>query len=200
MADHIFPVNSKVSVRDREKLLQQKSVLIWLTGLSGSGKTTIGRELEKSLTEAGFYAYLLDGDSLRSGLNKDLGFSIDDRNENIRRVGELCNLMLDAGMIVITTFISPIRSQRDEIRSHYTSGKFVEVYIDTPLKTCEERDVKGLYRKARAGELKNFTGIDSPYEKPLSPEIAINTEALTEAESVRKILSYIHNLIIVKKD
>lgn len=200
MADHIFPVNSKVSVRDREKLLQQKSILIWLTGLSGSGKTTIGRELEKSLTEEGFHAYLLDGDSLRSGLNKDLGFSIDDRNENIRRVGELCNLMLDAGLIVITTFISPIRSQRDEIRSHNTTGKFVEVFIDTPLKTCEERDVKGLYKKARAGELKNFTGIDSPYEKPLSPEITINTEALTEAESVRKILSYIHNLIIVKKD
>ena len=200
MTDHIFPVNSKVSVRDREKLLQQKSVLIWLTGLSGSGKTTIGRELEKSLTEEGFHAYLLDGDSLRSGLNKDLGFSIDDRNENIRRVGELCKLMLDAGLIVITTFISPIRSQRDEIRSKFSAGKFVEVFIDTPLETCEERDVKGLYKKARAGELKNFTGIDSPYEKPLSPEITINTKTLTEVESVRMILSYINNLVIVKKD
>ena len=197
MSENIFPVNSKVSLKDREKLFNQKAVVVWLTGLSGSGKTTIGREVEKKLFNAGYHAYLLDGDSLRNGLNKDLGFSMEDRNENIRRAGEICKLMTDAGLIVITTFISPLRSQRNAIRSQFEKNKFVEVFVDTPLEICEERDVKGLYRKARAGELKNFTGIDSPYEEPLSPEFTIITEGLTETEAAEKLIGFLMPSIAV---
>ncbi|MFZ7114221.1 MAG: adenylyl-sulfate kinase [Bacteroidota bacterium] len=197
MSEHIFPVNSLVSSADREKTLKQKAVLIWLTGLSGSGKTTIGRELEKKLNRAGFHAFLLDGDSLRAGLNKDLGFSIEDRNENIRRAGEVCKLLTEAGLIVITTFISPLRSQRDAIRARFKNDCFVEVFIDTPLQICEERDVKGLYKKARAGEVKNFTGIDSPYEPPLKPELTIETKGSTESESADKLESFIMRFIKV---
>ena len=141
MTENIFPVNSTVNSDVREKTYNQKAVLIWLTGLSGSGKTTIGKEAEKKLIEAGYHACLLDGDSLRSGLNKDLGFTIEDRNENIRRAGEVCKLMTEAGLIVITTFISPLRSQRDSIRSEYDQNRFIEVFIDTPLQICEERDL-----------------------------------------------------------
>lgn len=191
MSENIFPVNSKVSSNDREKLFNQKAVVVWLTGLSGSGKTTIGKEVENQLINAGYHAYLLDGDSLRTGLNRDLGFSMEDRNENVRRAGEICKLMTDAGLIVITTFISPLRSQRNAIRSQFEKKKFIEVFVDTPLQICEERDVKGFYRKARAGELKNFTGIDSPYEEPLSPEFTIKTEGLAEAESVKQLVGFL---------
>lgn len=197
MSENIFPVNSKVISNDREKLFNQKAVVVWLTGLSGSGKTTIGGEVENHLINAGYHAYLLDGDSLRTGLNSDLGFSMEDRNENVRRAGEICKLMTDAGLIVITTFISPLRSQRNAIRSQFEKKKFIEVFVDTPLQICEERDVKGLYRKARAGELKNFTGIDSPYEEPLSPEFTIKTEGLTEAESVEQLVGFLMPSIAV---
>jgi adenylyl-sulfate kinase len=197
MSDNIFPVNSKVSPTDREKLFNQKAVVVWLTGLSGSGKTTIGIEVERKLIQASYHAYLLDGDSLRTGLNSDLGFSMEDRNENIRRAGEICKLMTGAGLIVITTFISPLRSQRNAIRSQFEKNQFIEVFVDTPLQICEERDVKGLYKKARAGELKNFTGIDSPYEEPLSPEFIIKTDGLTETESVEKLMTFLLRSIVV---
>ena len=197
MTENIFPVNSTVNSDVREKTYNQKAVLIWLTGLSGSGKTSIGKEAEKKLIEAGYHACLLDGDSLRSGLNKDLGFTIEDRNENIRRAGEVCKLMTEAGLIVITTFISPLRSQRDSIRSEYDQNRFIEVFIDTPLQICEERDVKGLYKKARAGELKNFTGIDSPYEVPLNAELIIKTEGSSENESAQKLIDFVMKFIRV---
>ena len=184
MADHIFPVNSLVSTNDREKLLKQRSIVIWLTGLSGSGKSTLGKALEKKLLEDGHAAYLLDGDSLRTGLNKDLGFSINDRNENIRRAGEVCKLFADAGLIVITAFISPLLSQRNSIREKFENGKFVEVYVKASLETCEKRDVKSLYKKARAGEIKDFTGVDSPYEEPVSPEIIIDTDQLSGKDAI----------------
>lgn len=187
MVDHIFPANSLVNSNDREKLLKQKSIVVWLTGLSGSGKSTLGKALEKKLLEEGHAAYLLDGDSLRTGLNKDLGFSIDDRNENIRRAGEVCKLFADAGLIVITAFISPLLSQRNSVREKFENGKFLEVYVKASLETCEKRDVKGLYKKARAGEIKDFTGVDSPYEEPASPEIIIDTEKLSGKDAIEKL-------------
>ena len=195
MAKNIFPLNSLVSIENRELFMNQKSLVIWLTGLSGSGKTTIGLALEKKLIENGFAAFLLDGDSLRNGLNKDLGFSIEDRDENIRRAGEVCKLLSTAGLIVITTFISPLRAQRDSIRKKFQKGEFVEVFVNASLESCEIRDVKGLYKKARAGEIKDFTGIDSPYEIPLLPEIIVETDSTSESESLDKLYSFIQKLI-----
>lgn len=195
MADHIFPANSLVNSNDREKLLKQKSIVVWLTGLSGSGKSTLGKALEKKLLEDGHATYLLDGDSLRTGLNKDLGFSIDDRNENIRRAGEVCKLFADAGLIVITAFISPLLSQRNSIREKFENGKFLEVYVKASLETCEKRDVKGLYKKARAGEIKDFTGVDSPYEEPVSPEIIIYTEKLSGKDAIEKLYNEVKSRV-----
>ncbi len=195
MAKNIFPLNSLVSIENRELFMNQKSLVIWLTGLSGSGKTTIGLALEKKLIENGFAAFLLDGDSLRNGLNKDLGFSIEDRDENIRRAGEVSKLLSTAGLIVITSFISPLRAQRDSIRKKFQKGEFVEVFVNASLESCEIRDVKGLYKKARAGEIKDFTGIDSPYEIPLLPEIIVETDSTSESESLDKLYSFIQKLI-----
>ena len=195
MADHIFPANSLVNSNDREKLLKQKSIVVWLTGLSGSGKSTLGKALEKKLLEDGHATYLLDGDSLRTGPNKDLGFSIDDRNENIRRAGEVCKLFADAGLIVITAFISPLLSQRNSIREKFENGKFLEVYVKASLETCEKRDVKGLYKKARAGEIKDFTGVDSPYEEPVSPEIIIYTEKLSGKDAIEKLYNEVKSRV-----
>src|SRR6185437_6537832 len=148
---------------------------LWFTGLSGSGKSTIANLLEKRLHAEGKHTYILDGDNVRHGLNRDLGFTEEDRVENIRRVGEVARLLVDAGLIVIVAFISPFRTERELARSLFDSGEFVEVYVDTPLVECERRDVKGLYAKARRGELKNFTGIDSDYEAPSAPEIHLHT-------------------------
>ena len=197
MAEHIFPTDSLIGLNDRELLMKQKSVVIWLTGLSGSGKSTLGRALEKKLLDEGYIAFLLDGDSLRNGLNKDLGFSIEDRNENIRRAGEVCKLLSNAGLIVITSFISPLRQQRDAIRAQFKKGCFVEVFVNASLVVCESRDVKGLYKKARASEIKNFTGIDSPYEQPLSPELIIESDKFSEAQSLEKLYSFIQHLVKV---
>ena len=197
MAEHIFPTDSLIGINDRELLMKQKSVVIWLTGLSGSGKSTLGRALEKKLLDEGYIAFLLDGDSLRNGLNKDLGFSIEDRNENIRRAGEVCKLLSNAGLIVITSFISPLRQQSDAIRAQFKKGCFVEVFVNASLEVCESRDVKGLYKKARAGEIKNFTGIDSPYEQPLSPELIIESDKFSEAQSLEKLYSFIQDLVKV---
>ena len=167
----------------------QKPAVLWMTGLSGSGKSTIANIVEKKLARMNRHTFLLDGDNVRHGLNKDLGFTDADRVENIRRVGEVAKLMTDAGLIVITAFISPFRSERDMVRSMMQPGEFVEVFVDTPLAEAEKRDVKGLYAKARAGELKNFTGIDSPYEAPDAPEIRIDTTAMTPDEAANLIIA-----------
>ncbi|HEX8543839.1 MAG TPA: 3'(2'),5'-bisphosphate nucleotidase CysQ [Pseudomonas sp.] len=163
--------HTQVNQTMRAASLNQRPRCIWLTGLSGSGKSTIANSLELSLHKAGRHTFLLDGDNVRQGLNKDLGMSAEDRAENIRRVGEVAKLMVDAGMIVVTAFISPFRADRDRVRALFSEGNFVEVFVDTPLKECERRDVKGLYAKARRGELKDFTGIDSSYEEPVSPDV-----------------------------
>jgi bifunctional enzyme CysN/CysC len=160
--------------------------------LSGSGKSTIANLVEKKLHAAGRHTFLLDGDNVRHGLNKDLGFTEADRIENIRRVGEVAKLMTDAGLIVLTAFISPFRAERELVRSMLPAGEFVEVFVDTPLSVAEERDVKGLYKKARAGELKNFTGIDSPYEQPVDPEIRIDTTRTSPEDAAELI---VHRLL-----
>ena len=161
-----------------------------MTGLSGSGKSTIANAVELQLERMGFHTYLLDGDNIRHGLNKDLGFTEADRIENIRRIGEVAKLMTDAGLIVITAFISPFQSERNMVRELIDASEFTEIFIDTPLHVAERRDVKGLYAKARAGKLKNFTGIDSPYEKPSKPEITIDTTELSVNEAADTIVKY----------
>jgi len=172
-------------------LKNQKARVLWFTGLSGSGKSTIANEVEKALNLMNRHTFLLDGDNVRHGLNKDLGFTEADRIENIRRVGEVAKLMADAGLIVLTAFISPFRAERDMVRSMLPEGEFIEIFVDTPLETAEARDVKGLYKKARAGQLKNFTGIDSPYEPPLNAEIHVNTVEMTPAEAAEYIVRQI---------
>ena len=172
-------------------LKNQKARVLWFTGLSGSGKSTIANEVEKSLNLMNRHTFLLDGDNVRHGLNKDLGFTEADRIENIRRVGEVAKLMADAGLIVLTAFISPFRVERDMVRAMLPDAEFIEIFVDTPLEVAEARDVKGLYKKARAGALKNFTGIDSPYEPPLNPEIRVNTVEMTATEAAEYIVRQI---------
>jgi len=169
----------------------QKPGVVWFTGLSGSGKSTIANLVEKKLHALGRHTYLLDGDNVRHGLNRDLGFTDADRVENIRRVGEVAKLMADAGLIVLTAFISPFQAERRMVRDLMLQGEFIEVYVDTPLAVAEARDVKGLYKKARAGTLKNFTGIDSPYEAPETPEIVVNTVSLSAEEAAESIVAAI---------
>lgn len=189
MAEDIFPPHSLVSREERSRLLKQQPLVIWMTGLSGSGKTTLAKLLEKELLERGKIAYSLDGDTLRAGLNKDLGFSDADRKENVRRAGEICRVLADAGMIVITSFISPFKVDRDAVRALFPKGQFIEVYVKASVEACEKRDTKGLYKKARAGEIKNFTGIDSPYEAPEKAEVVVDTERESVGESVSKLLT-----------
>lgn len=193
MKQDLFPTTFKVTSKDRIKLLKQKPILIWFTGLSGSGKSTLASRTELLLYEQGFKTYLLDGDNLRAGLNKDLKFSDKDRIENLRRVGEVSRLMMDAGLIVIAAFISPFEQERKMIRELVGSKNFIEIYVDCPLKVCEHRDVKGLYKKARKGEIISFTGIDSPYEKPQKPELVIKTNQESVEESVNRIIEKIKN-------
>jgi bifunctional enzyme CysN/CysC len=169
-------------------LKNQKPVVLWFTGLSGAGKSTIANLVEKKLARMNRHTFLLDGDNVRHGLNKDLGFTDADRVENIRRVGEVARLMTDAGLIVITAFISPFRAEREMVRQMMAPGEFIEVHIDTPLAEAEKRDVKGLYAKARAGQLAHFTGIDSPYEAPEDPEIHVDTTKLTAEEAADLIV------------
>ena len=172
-----------VSRDERENLLDQKGVLIWFTGLSGSGKSTIAYTLEHALVQQGHLAYVLDGDNVRHGLNKNLGFSEEDRQENIRRIGEVAKLFVDTGLITLTAFISPYRRDRDNNRALLDEGEFIEVFCKAPLEICEQRDPKGLYKKARAGEIKGFTGIDDPYEEPLNPELVIETDRTSPQEA-----------------
>ncbi|OYX73061.1 MAG: adenylyl-sulfate kinase [Caulobacter sp. 32-67-35] len=180
-----------ISREAHASLKNQKAKVLWFTGLSGSGKSTIANEVEKRLALMNRHTFLLDGDNIRHGLNKDLGFTEADRIENIRRVGEVAKLMADAGLIVLTAFISPFRAERDMVRAMLPEGEFVEIFVDTPLEVAEARDVKGLYKKARAGDLKNFTGIDSPYEPPLQPQIRVNTVEMTPAEAADFIIRQI---------
>jgi adenylylsulfate kinase len=180
-----------ITKEKRETLLKQKPCILWFTGLSGSGKSTIANAVEVELFKKNIKTYLLDGDNVRHGLNKDLGFSESDRIENIRRIGEVSKLFVDSGLIVLTAFISPFKSDRQIARSLVEYGEFVEVFVDTPLEICEKRDPKGLYKKARQGAIKNFTGIDSPYEIPLNPEIHINTENKTIEECANMVLYYL---------
>jgi len=180
--------NHKITKSDRIKLLNQKSFIIWLTGLSGSGKSTIANKLEVELYKRGYLTYLLDGDNIRHGLNKDLGFDDKSRVENIRRIAEVAKLFLDAGVITISAFISPFKNERKLVRE--LTKDFIEVFVDTPIEECIKRDPKGLYKKALNKEIKNFTGIDSPYEKPDNPEIILSYKNSVE-ENVNKLISYL---------
>lgn len=180
---------------DREQRLMQKSKVLWLTGLSGSGKSTIAQDLERQLHNQGFFAQVLDGDNIRSGINNNLGFSIEDRRENVRRIAEVAKLYLNSGIITVCSFISPTVEIRNFARLIVGEADFVEIFINTPLEICESRDVKGLYKKARAGEIRGFTGIDSPYEAPQDPAVEILTENLTVEESSKMILDKICPMI-----
>ena len=181
----------------RSTLKKQKSCVLWFTGLSGSGKSTIANIVEKKLAAQGHHTYLLDGDNIRHGLNKDLGFTDADRVENIRRIGEVARLMVDSGLIVLTAFISPFRAERQMARGLLDENEFLEVFVETPLRVAEERDPKGLYKKARRGELKNFTGIDSPYEEPEAPEILIDTSALSAEQCAERVISMLRERGVV---
>jgi bifunctional enzyme CysN/CysC len=185
---NIHPQHLDVSRETHASIKSQKPALLWFTGLSGAGKSTIANLVEKKLVAGGRHTFLLDGDNVRHGLNRDLGFTEADRIENIRRVGEVARLMTDAGLIVLTAFISPFRAERHMVRRMVPEGEFIEIFIDTPLAEAEKRDTKGLYAKARAGELKNFTGIDSPYESPEAPEIRIDTTRLTAEQAADLIV------------
>ena len=187
-----------VTKHRRNKLNNHKSVLLWFTGLSGSGKSTLAHALEEKLFNMDFRTFVLDGDNVRHGLNSNLDFSETDRSENIRRISEVSKLMLEAGLIVMTAFISPFRKDRTEARALITNDNFIEIYCKASLEICEKRDVKGLYKRARAGEIKNYTGIDSPYEAPVNPELIIDTGQETLDYSVSKILSYLKENILVK--
>ncbi len=181
---------SDVTEEDRYNLMGHRPFTLWLTGLSGSGKSTLARVVEKFLVDTGIKAFVLDGDNLRHGLNRDLGFSQEDRTENIRRVAEVAGLMNDAGLVVITAFISPYREQRERARRIIGEGQFIEAFVDSSLELCESRDPKGLYRKARCGEIPCFTGVSDPYEPPLSPELTVSTNCSVEHSS-RQILAHL---------
>ena len=184
----------KVTRDERAAQKKQKPCIIWLTGLSGSGKSTLANALEGEIQRTGHHSYLLDGDNIRLGLNKDLGFSDQDRVENIRRIGEVAKLFADAGLIAITAFISPFRADRDMVRSLVAPGEFIEVFVKAPLEVCEQRDPKGMYKKARAGVIKQFTGIDSPYEEPLKPELVIDTAQLNLEQCTQLLLKTLRSL------
>ncbi|MEN7549717.1 adenylyl-sulfate kinase [Rapidithrix thailandica] len=195
---NIIPHDHKVNKEDRQRHKKQKPVVIWFTGLSGSGKSTLANMLEQGLYEYGFHTYILDGDNVRMGLNKGLTFSEEDRKENIRRISEVAKLMVDAGLVVITAFISPFKKDRAMARELLEEGEFIEVFVDCPLEVCEQRDVKGLYRKARAGEITKFTGIDSPFEAPENPEIHIKTAEQSLESSINQLIDLVLPIIQIK--
>ena len=189
---NIFWHEGDITKKDRERLGGHRGTCLWFTGLSGSGKSSIAREVENLLYEQGVRTYVLDGDNIRHGLNNDLGFSPEDRNENIRRIGEVSKLFVDAGIIVMTAFISPYIKDRDRARNIMEEGTFIEIYVEADLETCEERDPKGLYKKARVGEIKEFTGISAPYESPPKPELIINTTLGTSvSNNAKKVIDYL---------
>ena len=183
-----------ISREDRQRQYGHKNVCLWFTGLSGSGKSTIARKLEEKLFERGVKTYVLDGDNVRYGLNNNLGFSHEDRTENIRRIGEVSKLLVDAGLVVMTAFISPYKEDRRKVRKLMNEGEFIEVFIEATIETCEERDPKGLYKKAKAGEIKDFTGISAPYDSPENPELVVNTTEETDINiNADKVLKYLES-------
>ena len=194
----VFWQDYAISHSDRTALLNQEPLVVWFTGLSGAGKTTLANGLAKRLYDYGLLAYVLDGDNLRHGLNRDLDFSVAARHENVRRMAEVASLMYDAGLITLAACISPFKAERDFARSLIPGDRFVEVFVDTPLSLCEERDNKGLYRRARAGEIANFTGIDSPFERPAEPEIAIDTSGRTPGQCIEAIMGYLRSHRLVR--
>lgn len=189
--NNLYPILTQVTQADREGLMKQHAKVIWFTGLSGSGKSTLAVQLEVQLHRAGHKTYLLDGDNIRTGLNKDLTFTDEGRVENIRRIGEVCKLFLDAGVVVLSAFISPFRADREQVKKIVGEENYLEVFVNAPLEVCEQRDVKGLYKKARAGEVKNFTGIDSPYEIPENPDLTILTNELSIEESIEQLVAFV---------
>ena len=191
MSNNIVWHESQIDKNQRAKQKYQKPCIIWFTGLSGSGKSTLANALEVKLYELGCHTYLLDGDNVRHGLNNDLGFAEKDRVENIRRVGEVAKLFIESGTIVLTAFISPFIEDRDSVRALVEDDEFIEVFVDTPLEVCEQRDPKGLYKKAREGEIANFTGISSPYEKPIKPELHIINDKIEIEDNVDMIIEYL---------
>lgn len=192
MEKNIHPIfNRLLDRKDRERFLRQHGKVLWLTGLSGSGKSTIAQHLERRLFNDGFFAQVLDGDNIRSGINNNLGFSLEDRQENIRRIAEVSKLFVNSGIITINAFISPTKAIRTFAQSIIGTADFIEIYINAPLEVCEARDVKGLYTKARAGEITGFTGIDSPYEPPDNPTLEIKTNELSVSEAVERIYRYV---------
>ena len=193
-ANNVVWHHGHVDRADRERMLGQKGVTVWLTGLPSSGKSTIAFTLEHALAERGHLAYVLDGDNVRHRLNKDLGFGRADRQENIRRIAEVAKLFTDAGVITITSFISPYRADRDAARELFASGDFLEVFIDCPMETCKERDPKGLYKKALAGEMKGFTGVDDPYETPEKPDLVIRSDQCNPQEATVILLQLLEQL------
>ncbi len=194
--NNIFPVFNKILKReDKERLLKQKSKVIWMTGLSGAGKTTIAKYLDEELYKKGYVAQILDGDNIRSGINSNLSFSESDRYENIRRIAEVSKLFMNCGIIIINSFISPTEEIRNMALDIIGEDNFIEVFVNAPIEVCEERDTKGLYAKARKGEIKNFTGIDSPFELPKSAHIEVRTDTQSIEESVKQIMDYLMPLI-----
>ncbi len=191
MSENVIWHRHAVTQKIRARRKSQRPLVIWFTGLSASGKSTIAGALEQILTQQGYHTYLLDGDNLRHGLCRDLGFSDADRKENIRRVGEIARLMSDAGLITLAAFISPFRDDRRIVRDILPAGEFIEVFVDTPLDVCRERDPKGLYAKAERGEITKFTGIDSPYEAPQNPELHLDSARLSVAQAVNQLLAYL---------
>lgn len=190
-ATHIVWHESTVSKQQRQQFHQHKSCILWFTGLSGSGKSTLANAVAERLYKLKIHGYVLDGDNIRHHLNKDLGFSPEDRTENIRRIGEVAKLFVDAGIIVLTAFISPYQADRQLVRKLVGEGEFIEIYVKCPLEECEKRDPKGLYQKARKGEIPEFTGITSPYEEPVEPEIVIESDKTTIDEAVGEIIQYL---------
>lgn len=191
MASNLTWHEASITKHERREKQKHHSFILWFTGLSGSGKSTIANQLAKALFQKGIHTYVLDGDNIRHGLNKDLSFSDEDRKENIRRIGEVSKLFVDSGQVVITAFISPFQEDRDQVRELVDENEFVEVYIECPIDVCEERDPKGLYQKARSGEIKGFTGIDAPYEPPVNPEITLNTAHKSVDECVKALITFL---------
>ena len=198
-ATHVTWHKGSITKQDRERLLRQKGVVIWFTGLPSSGKSTVANAVEKKIFEHGNLSLVLDGDNIRHGLNKNLGFSPEDREENIRRIGEVAKLFADAGLIAMTSFISPYRKDRDKARELMKDGEFIEVFVKVPLDVAEQRDPKGLYKKARAGEIKEFTGISAPYEEPLNPEIVMDTSKLDVTQCRDIIINKLEEKGIITK-
>jgi adenylylsulfate kinase len=199
MTENIHPIfDQLLSRKDKEHFLNQSSKLLWMTGLSGSGKSTIANGLEKALFEKGYFVQVLDGDNIRTGICNNLGFSVEDRTENIRRISEVAKLFIDAGIITICSFVSPTESIRKVVTDIVGKDDHIGIFVDTPIELCEQRDVKGLYKKARAGELKNFTGIDAPFEAPVNPHLTLKTADQTIEESVAQVLKFVLPLLVKK--